>query len=340
MAADMGSAPTDGTTSTAPGIPALNVELLDGRRKAVFPTNCGARGQPPAESSRQDDSNAAKTLPSIATNSSSTKFTFGSPSSAPLWPADPSSVPAPTTAPITAPKPTTAPAISKDTAPAPRLGRPIASGSHSDKQPPPAVSPQKDSGKHKQKSEWMPFDSEEEAIQWALNLSATASRKVMQALATNGMEIEPPPFAPHVKWSPRDGSPPAEVQAAPEPNFDSPAAETGGGSIKTAFESLPDDWKASLKQSIEESDELAGFQSGTISSTVIESQLAYLQRWLITLISHYQRNLELSAAMSVQIKSVKTGLMYRQRDLDLMEVILAHIKSFGGKEASNGAGNA
>ncbi|KAH6885676.1 hypothetical protein BKA70DRAFT_1236908 [Coprinopsis sp. MPI-PUGE-AT-0042] len=187
--------------------------------------------------------------------------------------------------------------------------------------------------KDKGRSCWMPFDSEEEALRWARKLPHGEAGRLMAAITTEGMETHPPPVAPFLKWSPLeaqvDQEDPRKDQAGTQRSRDQPADVN---SMKSVFESLPADWQASLKASVKNSREFAGFQAGMISSAALESQLIYLQRWLLTLVNHYQRNLELSANMTTQMASVEKGLEFRLRDIDLLAVITGNKDTAGGNK--------
>ncbi|KAH6905373.1 hypothetical protein BKA70DRAFT_1107976 [Coprinopsis sp. MPI-PUGE-AT-0042] len=186
--------------------------------------------------------------------------------------------------------------------------------------------------KDKARSYWMPFDSEEEALQWACKLPDSAAGKLMKALSTDGTVTHPPPVAPYLKWSPPDEERGETSDVRMEDGDKGGSTGDGPESMKTVFESLPAHWRASLKASVEESREFAGFQAGMISSAAIESQLIYLQRWLLTLVNHYQRNLELSAGMTTQMGAVNKGLKYRRQDIDIIAVISGENKAAGGNK--------
>ncbi|KAH6912511.1 hypothetical protein BKA70DRAFT_1218695 [Coprinopsis sp. MPI-PUGE-AT-0042] len=126
--------------------------------------------------------------------------------------------------------------------------------------------------KEKGKSCWMPFNSEEEALRWARKLPHGEAGRLMSALTTEGMETHPPPVAPFLKWSPLEAQVIRDDRHNDAAGIQRPRNEPADeNSMKSVFELLPTDWQASLKASIEDSREFAGFQVGMISSAALES---------------------------------------------------------------------
>jgi hypothetical protein len=166
---------------------------------------------------------------------------------------------------------------------------------------------------------WTPFKYEEAALDWARKLPNGPATLVMRALAIQGMETHPPPIAPFLHWSPPTKDHVAERdEDSMEGVLQDPPKDDCMEELETAFQALPSQWQASLKATVEGSKEFSGFRLGMISSAALESQLIYLQRWLLTLVQHYQRNLELSAKMTTQIGAVESAIQFRRHDADLM----------------------
>jgi hypothetical protein len=294
---------------TASPLPRATFPASDNRPRKPLPATRvlrGLKGVSPANS------------PQPPSDDTSTRFSFALDSlgpsaavSAPIPKERESAVPAPSPAPAPVTIPARVPAdalLSRPSAPAPASA---SRGRAADV-------------KGKSKAVWLPFDSEEEALAWAQGLPSSQGAKLFQALSEDQMVTSPPPVAPFLQWSASDGQHPMDILPGEQlqGTYPEPHPSDDLNIRRTIFDKLPTDWKTAIAENMDDSLEYAAFQAGMISSAEIEAQLVYLQRWLITLINHYQRNLELSAAMSAQIKAVKQGLMYRQRDLDLIAAIL------------------
>ncbi|KAH6916360.1 hypothetical protein BKA70DRAFT_1419272 [Coprinopsis sp. MPI-PUGE-AT-0042] len=293
------TAPAPGTTSAAPSLPNFNFSFGASTSSPFHPRIILPK--PTTDS----DEGGTDPHPPIAASLKPTNDIDRSVATSPTLPPIPSAPfaslppPAATALPTSAPKPTS---VAEQTA-KPQEPTPLA--------------------KEKGKSCWMPFNSEEEALQWARKLPHGEAGRLMSALTTEGMETHPPPVAPFLKWSPLEAQVIRDDRHNDAAGIQRPRNEPADeNSMKSVFESLPTDWQASLKASIEDSREFAGFQVGMISSAALESQLVYLQRWLLTLVNHYQRNLELSANMTKQIAAVENGLQFRQRDIDIIAIII------------------